>query len=204
MIRKTARRRALAGAGARLLSRPPLPHAAVHRDRRASSCATSKRARRDAGDPPWLAELAHYEWVELALQIAERRRLPPHDPDGDLLDGVPVLSPLAWPLAYRWPVHRIGPDSSPSAPPTRRPCCWCGAMPTATCASPSSVAAGVPAAAAARRRRRRRAAARSCRRWRAEAGATDIDAFIARRRGHAAAAARRRRAARARRAAPDG
>ena len=52
-------------------------------------------------DPPWLAELAHYEWVELALQISESRADEvPHDPDGDLLDGRPLLSPLAWPLAY--------------------------------------------------------------------------------------------------------
>ena len=35
-----------------------------------------------------------------------------------LLDGVPMLSPLAWPLAYAWPVHRIGPDHRPDAPPS--------------------------------------------------------------------------------------
>lgn len=69
-----------------------------------------------AGDPPWLLELAHYEWVELALQIAEDG-LPAHDPNGDLIDGTPVLSPLAWALAYRWPVQRIGPGHQPSAPP---------------------------------------------------------------------------------------
>ena len=44
--------------------------------------------------------------------------LPPHDPTGDLLDGVPLLSPLAWPLAYRWPVNRIGPDFQPMQPPS--------------------------------------------------------------------------------------
>ena len=73
----------------------------------------------DAGsDPrrPWLAELAHYEWAELGLQLSDVA-IPPHDPDGDLLDGVPLLSPLAWPLAYRWPVDRIGPDHQPGAPP---------------------------------------------------------------------------------------
>ena len=43
--------------------------------------------------------------------------LPPHDTNGDLLDGVPMLSPLAWPLAYRWPVHRIGPGFQPIEPP---------------------------------------------------------------------------------------
>ena len=69
-------------------------------------------------DPPWLAELAHYEWVELALQISESRADEvPHDPDGDLLDGRPLLSPLAWPLAYGWPVHRIGPAYQPDAVP---------------------------------------------------------------------------------------
>ena len=64
---------------------------------------------------PWLAELAHYEWAELGLQLSDAA-MPPHDPDGDLLDGVPVLSPLAWPLAYRWPVDRIGPDFPPGHP----------------------------------------------------------------------------------------
>lgn len=69
-------------------------------------------ARADAGrdDPPWLPELAHYEWIEMALQISEARPDDvPHDPRGDLLAGAPVLSPLAQPLAYAWPVHRIGP-----------------------------------------------------------------------------------------------
>ncbi|HZH43268.1 MAG TPA: putative DNA-binding domain-containing protein [Lysobacter sp.] len=69
---------------------------------------------------PFLPELAHYEWVELALQIAEpdadALHAAWHDDDA-LLDGAPVLSPLAWPLAYRWPVHRIGPDYRPHEPP---------------------------------------------------------------------------------------
>lgn len=65
---------------------------------------------------PWLAELAHYEWAELGLQLLDAT-LPPHDPNGDLLDGVPLLSPLAWPLAYRWPVNRIGPAFQPVQPP---------------------------------------------------------------------------------------
>jgi hypothetical protein len=69
-------------------------------------------------DPPFLGELAHYEWVELALQISEARiDDTPHDASGDLLEGTPVLSPLAWPLAYEWPVHRLGPDFQPDAPP---------------------------------------------------------------------------------------
>jgi hypothetical protein len=76
------------------------------------------RQEQGAGDPPFLAELAHYEWVELALSIDEARiDAIPHDPEGDVVAGVPVLSPLAWPLAYRYPVHRIRDDFQPDAPP---------------------------------------------------------------------------------------
>lgn len=70
------------------------------------------------GDPPFMLELAHYEWVELALSIDERELAEePADPEGDLLAARPVLSPLAWPLGYRYPVHRIGPDFQPQEPP---------------------------------------------------------------------------------------
>ena len=72
-------------------------------------------SREDDGLPPWLRELAHYEWVELALQIADDA-VPAHVPDGDLLAGEPVVSPFAWALAYQWPVHRIGPAFQPDAP----------------------------------------------------------------------------------------
>lgn len=72
---------------------------------------------REAGgvDPPWLQELAHYEWIELALQIDDAG-LPAYDAPGTqqaLLTGIPVVSPFAWALAYRWPVHAIGPDRQP-------------------------------------------------------------------------------------------
>lgn len=73
---------------------------------------------RNVPQPPWLPELAHYEWVELALQISDER-LPPHATDGDLLEGVPLVSPLAWPLAYQWPVHQIGPHWQPDAMPAQ-------------------------------------------------------------------------------------
>jgi len=70
------------------------------------------------GDPPFLLELAHYEWVELALSLDEHELSHlEHDPEGDLLEGAPVLSLLAWPLSYRFPVHRIGPDFQPQEPP---------------------------------------------------------------------------------------
>jgi hypothetical protein len=66
---------------------------------------------------PFLHELAHYEWVELALSIAEESLDQDGvDPGGDLLAGAPVLSPLAWQLAYRYPVHKIAPDFMPDTP----------------------------------------------------------------------------------------
>lgn len=69
-------------------------------------------------DPPFLAELAHYEWVELALSISEAEATPDlADPNGDPLAAPPRVSPLAWPLAYTWPVHRISPDEQPGEPP---------------------------------------------------------------------------------------
>ncbi|WP_420465006.1 DNA-binding domain-containing protein [Panacagrimonas sp.] len=69
-------------------------------------------------DPPFMTELAHYEWVEMVLSISEDDPTPDRaDPNGDLLDGAPVLSPVAWPLAYAYPVHRIGPELQPQQPP---------------------------------------------------------------------------------------
>ena len=65
---------------------------------------------------PWLAELAHYEWLELALLI-DATPLPAHEVHGDLLAGVPLLSPHIAYAAYTWPVHRIGPQFTPVQPP---------------------------------------------------------------------------------------
>lgn len=68
------------------------------------------------GDPPFLLELAHYEWVELALSLEDADD-PEIDPKLDLLSGAPVLSSLAWPLAYRFPVHKIRPEHQPDQAP---------------------------------------------------------------------------------------
>lgn len=63
----------------------------------------------------WLPELAHYEWVELAADIADTP-LPAHDPAGDLSAAAVVLNPVLFNLAYAWPVHRIGPAWRPRRP----------------------------------------------------------------------------------------
>ncbi len=71
----------------------------------------------DADDLPFLLELAHYEWVELALSVStDNDDLAAVDPDGDLLEGVPVMSVLAWPLAYQFPVHRLSQSFQPTDP----------------------------------------------------------------------------------------
>lgn len=71
-----------------------------------------------ADDPPWLAELAHYEWMETATAIDPRDiDWQGVDTDRDMLAGVPVLNLLATPVAYQWPVHQISPDYLPREVP---------------------------------------------------------------------------------------
>ncbi len=80
---------------------------------------SEERANHDhaAGDPPFLYELAHYEWVEAGLMLA-----PDPDPMGDinkngnLLEQHPVLVQPAWLLAYSYAVNEIGPDNIPESP----------------------------------------------------------------------------------------
>lgn len=67
-------------------------------------------------EPPYLFELAHYEWVELALDVADQD-LPPTSARAPDLDSVPRLSPLARLLAYNYPVQQIGPANP--FPPAR-------------------------------------------------------------------------------------
>lgn len=67
---------------------------------------------------PFMLELAHYEWVEMALSIAQAEPVL-----GDAAFAEQVLqqklslSPLAWPLVYQFPVQQIGPDYLPHAAP---------------------------------------------------------------------------------------
>jgi len=76
-----------------------------------------------AAEPGYLRELAHYEWLELEVGYDAR------DFDSGLVDGtadllhdVPVLNPFARLQIYAYPVHRIGPDYQPTAPPATPTC----------------------------------------------------------------------------------
>ena len=74
-------------------------------------------------DPPFMFELAHYEWIELALSISqEKPDLQQIDTESSLLDGHPVMSPLAWLMTYSWPVHQISPDFRPKQPAAQAVC----------------------------------------------------------------------------------
>jgi uncharacterized protein len=71
----------------------------------------------EADDPPWLAELAHWEYLETCVRLAEA------DPQAvqvttepDLLEGIPVANPTLRMARYAWPVNRISPDYRPSQP----------------------------------------------------------------------------------------
>jgi hypothetical protein len=64
-------------------------------------------------DPPFMAELAHYEWVEIALDVSQEE-LPEAVTVDNMLAAVPQLSPLAWLLSYQFPVHQIGPGFRPA------------------------------------------------------------------------------------------
>lgn len=65
--------------------------------------------------PAWLAELAHYEWAELAVDIMDEPK-PAHDPAGDLMRQPVALNPALLNLAYAWPVHHISPGYRPRKP----------------------------------------------------------------------------------------
>ncbi len=68
-------------------------------------------------DFPFLIELAHYEWVELALSVSEETNDGRNaDPEGDLLEGIPLSSVLVWSFTYQYPVHRISADYLPTEP----------------------------------------------------------------------------------------
>ncbi|WKE64441.1 putative DNA-binding domain-containing protein [Gallaecimonas kandeliae] len=64
-------------------------------------------------DPPFIRELAHYEWLELEVGRAEEEG----EPLGELHDGTALrFSGAARLAAYPWPVHQISIDFRPTEP----------------------------------------------------------------------------------------
>lgn len=75
----------------------------------------------ELADCPWLTELLHYEWTELAADIAE-------EPNASIAPGCVLadeslwsqadagitLAMPAWPLAYQWPVASLTVETDPA------------------------------------------------------------------------------------------
>ena len=68
-------------------------------------------------DPPFMPELAHYEWAETSVSL-DPREIDLHgiDVEGNLLDRVPALNPITLPQTYQYPVHRISAEYQPDHP----------------------------------------------------------------------------------------
>ena len=93
---------------------PELPREFLHY--LAEERAQGKRSDSEP-DLPFTYELAHYEWVESGLMLADDEPQP-HDlrESGNLMDEQPVVSKLAWLLRYEFAVNEIGPDAIPTEP----------------------------------------------------------------------------------------
>ncbi len=69
-------------------------------------------------DPPFMLELARYEWGEVAVSLDPREvDLCGVDVEGDVLERIPVLNPIVLPQTYHYPVHRISVEYQPDHPP---------------------------------------------------------------------------------------
>jgi len=79
--------------------------------------------RDDPLDPPFLHELAHFDWLETLVGADQRVvDLSGIDAHGDLLAGRPVLNPTLRVVSYHYPVHAIDADFQPDEPPPQATC----------------------------------------------------------------------------------
>ncbi len=69
-----------------------------------------------SNDPPFFYELAHYEWVELALSVSTEETPAETIFSDDIMSAKLQTSPLAWLLQYEYPVHQISPEFLPDSP----------------------------------------------------------------------------------------
>lgn len=70
------------------------------------------------GDPVYFYELAHYEWLELYVDVAEAENDLQFDANGDFERGRLVLAPVAEGFLYNYPVHQVSaeqPNLEPQA-----------------------------------------------------------------------------------------
>lgn len=77
--------------------------------------------RTDIPAPPWLRELVHHEWSELAVETAPSedgalRWVSGQDTSERWHEAPLRMNPASMNLHYRWPVHRIGPGYRPRKP----------------------------------------------------------------------------------------
>ncbi len=84
-----------------------------------------QRAIDQPDQPPWLAELAHWEYLETCVRL-DASLLPeqasePGQSDAELLARSFTINPSLRIGNYRWPVHRIGPDSPVPCEPASDP-----------------------------------------------------------------------------------
>ena len=66
--------------------------------------------------PEFLPELVHYEWIELALYTMDEKHPDSSIEFSQLPDTPLALTPLAQPLAYQYPVHKISAELQPDTP----------------------------------------------------------------------------------------
>lgn len=76
--------------------------------------------RSDPEDPPFLCELAHFDWLE-TLVGADPQVLSFDDivREGDLLAGIPVVNPTLRLQTYAYPVHAITAEFQPREAPAQ-------------------------------------------------------------------------------------
>lgn len=79
-----------------------------------------RHRRHEPTDPPYLYELAHFDWLENVVSVDERQvPVDGIDPDGDLLEAPIVVNPLHRVETYRFPVQAINATFQPVEAPPR-------------------------------------------------------------------------------------